>query len=217
MALRPTTPDHLDHLVYAGPDLEQAVAQFTERTGVRPVPGGSHPGGTANYLVALTVGGVRVRSYLEIVGPDPDHPGTRPITLFGIHTLRGPRLVTFAVRPPNPLATVSRARAGGYDPGPLDPLSRRTPTGGELHWRLSHPPTEPTVIPFLIAWGETEHPALNDDLPSLELLELYGQSPHAQRDRHVLQLLDVNLPLAAATETRLVARLNTPAGRVELT
>lgn len=202
--------------MYAGPDLDAAVAEFSRRTGVTPAPGGSHPGGTANYLVALTVGGARVRSYLEIIGPDPDRADSRPVTMFGIHTLRRPRLVTFAVQPSNPLATVARAREGGYDPGPLDPLSRRTPTGGELHWRLSHPPTEPTVIPFLIAWGETEHPALSDDLPSVELLELYGQSPHAQRDRHVLQLLDVNLPLSAGAETRLVAHLNTPAGRVEL-
>src|SRR5690625_3488731 len=136
--------------------------------------------------------------------------------MSGIHTLRRPRLVTFAVRPSDPLATLARAREGGHHTGQVDLLARRTPNAGELHGRLTHPPTEPTVIPFLIAWGETEHPALSDDLPSVELLELYGQSPHAQRDRHVLQLLDVNLPLSAGAETRLVAHLNTPAGRVEL-
>ncbi|MEU4725511.1 VOC family protein [Nonomuraea dietziae] len=36
----------LDHLVYAVPDLEEGVAAFAGRTGVLPMKGGSHPGGT---------------------------------------------------------------------------------------------------------------------------------------------------------------------------
>lgn len=94
-------------------------------------------------------------------------------------------------------------------------MSRRTPTGGELHWHLTHPPTAPTLIPFLIAWGQTAHPALQD-IPSVDLLEMYGHSPHAQRDRHILELLGVNLPVSAGPEIRLTARLRTPGGEVVL-
>lgn len=209
-------PAHLDHLVYAGPDLPALVAQFAERTGVQPAPGGHHPVGTANYLVALTIDGARVQTYLELIGPDPDRPGHRPVTAFGIDRLEEPRLVAFAIRPPDPVATVARARAGGCDPGPLDPLSRHTPTGGELHWHLTQPPSRPTLIPFLIAWGQTDHPALQD-IPAVELVELSGHSPHAQRDRHVLELLGVHLPISAGQQVRLAARLRTPAGMVELT
>lgn len=212
----PSTPAHLDHLVYAGPDLQAMVADFAERTGIEPSAGGHHPTGSANYLVALTVDGARVRTYLELVGPDPGRADPGPVTTFGIDQLTRPRLVAFAIRPPDPVVTVARARAGGYDPGPLDPLSRHTPTGGELHWHLTQPPSRPTLIPFLIAWGETAHPAL-EDIDSVELLELSGRSPHAQRDRHVLDLLGVHLPISAGEQIQLTARLRTPAGEVELT
>ncbi|WP_188194719.1 VOC family protein [Nonomuraea sp. SYSU D8015] len=75
----------LDHLVYAVPNLAAGVAQFAERTGVKPVPGGSHPGGTANHLVRFGS-----TFSLEIVGPDPA-AGVRPRAL-GLEGLKAPRL-----------------------------------------------------------------------------------------------------------------------------
>lgn len=66
------TDAHLDHLVCALPDLAAGVAEFAERTGVTPVAGGSHPGGTANYLV-----GFGPATHLEIIGPDP--AAVRPV------------------------------------------------------------------------------------------------------------------------------------------
>jgi len=86
--------DRLDHLVLAGPDLEQAVAWFADLTGVPPARGGSHVGlGTANCLVGL--GGA---AYLEIIGPDPEQPspdGPRP---FGLDELAAPQVITWAMR-----------------------------------------------------------------------------------------------------------------------
>ena len=46
-------PTLLDHIVIAGPDLQDLVDWFAERTGVVAAPGGAHPTGTANALVAL--------------------------------------------------------------------------------------------------------------------------------------------------------------------
>mgnify|MGYP002652444142 CR=1 FL=1 len=67
-------PATFDHLVIAVPDLAESVEQCEAVLGIRPVPGGVHPGlGTANVLLGLDIGGTRARrAYLEILGPDPD-------------------------------------------------------------------------------------------------------------------------------------------------
>jgi hypothetical protein len=45
---------HIDHLVYATPDLASAVADIESRFGVAPTPGGAHLGlGTFNALLGL--------------------------------------------------------------------------------------------------------------------------------------------------------------------
>jgi hypothetical protein len=120
----------LDHLVYAVPDLVAGVAAFAERTGVTPMAGGSHPGGTANYLA-----GLGPTAYLEIIGPDPAAaPGRRP-RAAGLESLTEPRLATWAVRADDIEATVRQAREHGHDPGDVRPLSRRTPGGTLLEWR----------------------------------------------------------------------------------
>lgn len=59
-----TIPAELDHVIYAGPDLPEAIDAVERLTGVRAAPGGTHPTGTANALIAFTVGGRRVPHYL---------------------------------------------------------------------------------------------------------------------------------------------------------
>jgi len=161
-------PTLLDHVVIAGPDLAALVDWFAERTGVVAAPGGAHPTGTANALVALTVDGRRGPQYIELIGPNPDRPEPELPETFGIATL--------AVHPADIEATVATARAGGYDPGDVSDLSRRTPDGTLLEWRLTRGENRRLDVPFLIDWATTAQPGLSD-IPTIELVSLVRTEP----------------------------------------
>ena len=182
----------LDHLVYATPDLEESVRSITKLTGVRPVEGGPHPGlGTRNHLLGL--GELR---YLEIIGPDPEQPEPERPRPFGIDDLAEPRLAAWAVRAADIEARVARSRAQGYDPGPIEPLSRRTPDGDVLRWRLTFP--YEAVVPFLIDWGRTPHPARR--LPVVPLTGFAGRHPDPADVRTRLAALGVELEVDAGAQ-----------------
>lgn len=186
----------LDHLVYATPDVEGSVRHIAGLTGVWPVEGGRHiGGGTRNFLLGL--GGLR---YLEIVGPDRDQPEPARPLFLGLGDLTAPRLVAWAARADDIDAQVARARRHGYDPGPVEPMSRKTPSGETVGWRLTRRPD--TVVPFLIDWGPTPHPACS--LPVATLTSFAGSHPDPARMRAALAALDVELPISQG-EPGLVA------------
>ncbi len=164
----------IDHLVYAVPELSTAVDWIDEATGVRPALGGSHDGmGTHNALVSLG------ECYLELIAPDPgqpDPPASGSARPFGLDDVLAPggegqALVGFAVRPGDgedidDVADVMAA--AGHDPGPIADMSRRTPDGDRLAWRLTFPTNR--TVPFVIDWGVTPKP--NTTQPGgLELID----------------------------------------------
>ncbi|MFI9827486.1 VOC family protein [Streptomyces sp. NPDC051913] len=188
-----TIPARLDHLVLATPDLLATVADFTRRTGVAPAPGGVHVGlGTRNFLVALGGSG-----YLEIIGPDPEQPAPETPRPFSVDALSVPRTVTWAISPPDLDAAVAAARTRGYDPGDIHPMSRRTPDGTLLEWRLTDGDTQhPSgLVPFLIDWGTARHPSASG-LPTTPLLALSATAPDPDEIRRLLAALDTELPVA---------------------
>nr|WP_285552879.1 VOC family protein [Streptomyces hygroscopicus] len=203
-------PAYLDHLVLATPDLDATVAEFARRTGVTPAPGGAHLGhGTRNHLVGL--GG---RAYLEIVGPDPEQHGPVGERPFGVDRLPGPRVLTWAISPPDLDEAIAAARARGYDPGPAHPMSRRTPDGTVLRWRLTggeqaHPSG---LVPFLIDWGDSRHPAASG-LPVTPLLEVSATVPGPEEVSGPLTALGTRLALAEGPEA-LTFTVDTPNGPV---
>ncbi len=203
----------LDHLVYAVPDLDAATRAFAAATGVVPAEGGAHVGrGTRNVLV-----GFGETSYLEIIGPDPDHPADPGAAVpFGVDTLTSPRLVTWAVHPADIARAAAASAAAGADHGAIGPLSRRTPDGALLEWRLAsaHPAPLDGVTPFLIDWGATTHPAAA--LPRLALRGLRATHPDPAAVSAVLDALGVRL-LVEEGPPELAALLGTRHGPVLLT
>lgn len=175
----------LDHLVYATPDLDRSVRRLAELTGVPPVEGGRHVSlGTRNYLL-----GLGDQRYLEIIGPDPDQPEPARPRPLGVDDLTGPRLVTWALRVDDLDGQVARAREAGYDPGEIISMSRRTPAGDLLSWRLTT--RYDAVVPFLIDWGAARHPAR--DLPVVPLAAFHAHHPEPAECRRRLAAIGAEL------------------------
>jgi hypothetical protein len=203
----------LDHLVYATPDVAATVDELERALGVRPSPGGRFEAfGAMNHLLAVGVG-----MYLEVIGPDPTVPEPAMPRPFGIDELPTPALVTWAARTDDIDAAVDRARAAGYDPGTVLPLSRAGADGALLEWRLTlrSEVAHDGLVPFLIDWGTSPHPSTTA-VGSAELVEWRGMHPDPAGLRAALAAVEVDLPIERAEQPALVARLRGPAGEVTL-
>jgi hypothetical protein len=202
----------IDHLVLATPDLDATVADLA-RQGLTTSPGGAHDGlGTRNALADLGSG-----AYLEVIGPDPDQPepaGPRP---FGVDGLTAARLAGWAVRVDDLDAAVATARSRGHDPGAARDMARLRGDGVRLAWRLTPMPTAvPTVVPFLIAWGDTEHPSVSA-APGARLESFTIAHPDPAAVREQLAAVGVTgIPVEPAPSPALRAQIRTPSGAVDL-
>ncbi|MEM1196249.1 MAG: VOC family protein [Pseudomonadota bacterium] len=206
-------PALLDHLVWLAGDLDAACAQFEAASGVTPTYGGAHASGTHNALVSL---GEEV--YLEIAAPVAGAQAGHP-WVDAARRRSEPHLYAYCMRSAQPLATLAQqAKAAGMDAfGPL-PGSRTTPQGQTLEWQLFIPVLQGAggVIPFLIDWQDTPHPA--EPWPGEAALTGFElEHPEPERFRPALAVLAPGIDLKrGAEEAALTARITTPRGIVTL-
>ncbi len=105
--------------------------------------------------------------------------------------------------------------AAGSRLGRVGSGSRQTAEGRLLSWRSTDPRTvvEGGVVPFLIDWGATPHPALS--APRGPILEgLRAEHPDPERASRAISALGLDLPVARGGEPALVATIQTPRGEV---
>lgn len=204
-------PHDIDHLIVFTSVLERGMDWVEQRLGARPVAGGRHPDlGTHNALL-----GLGPECYLEVMAPDPDAllPMDPAETALGF--LTEPRLGTWVLRAEDIEARC--ARAAGIGLGPVRAGHRDNPDGSRVRWRVTDPFRFPFggVVPFLIAWGDTPHPAAR--LPQAgELQSLAVAHPEPEGVRDAFQRLEVGLPVETAGRPRLTATIETPGGVVSI-
>lgn len=206
----------VDHLLLGVADLDRGIDWIEQRTGVRALHGGSHPGaGTRNALLSLGEG-----HYLEIIAPDPSQ--STYTFQIDLHALHEPRLVTFAIKTTDIDTAASRIRDAGYQVVGPAAGSRILPSGKMLRWKtlrvvnkLGSRDVEP--VPFLIQWApDAPHPSHTAPGGSeLESLELHHPNP--SHLIAVLKTLGIEANVSHATNPRIVATIKSPKGRVELT
>jgi hypothetical protein len=201
----------IDHLIYRAPDLARAVADVEERLGVRAQAGGKHIGlGTHNALLALGP-----RTYLEILAPDRSQPQPAVPRPSGTDQPGPGRLAGWAITCPDIDAAVARARRRGYDPGEVADMQRATPAGAVLRWRLTLNATPGSLVPFLISWDDTEHPARS--APRGLILESFHlEHPDPASLAPALDALGADAEIWPAAAPALIAHLTGPKGSTVL-
>ena len=203
----------IDHIVYAAPNLAAGTAAVEALVGMNAAPGGPHPGmGTRNTLMSL---GDDV--YLEIIAPDPEQPDPPSGRPFAIDAMSEGRLITFAVHasPGETIENVTAAmRACGEDPGPISAMSRVKPDGEEIHWSLTMS-AGPGLVPFVIEWGNTTHPATVTPT-GCTLVSLAGTHPDPDHIKALHSAIGINVDVVTGDSVSFEATLDTPNGRVTL-
>lgn len=112
----------VDHLLLGVADLDAGIGWVEQRTGVRAVVGGVHPGrGTRNALIALSG-----RQDLEILAPDPTQERGGRADLRG---LGEPRLITWAALATDIGGLAARVKAAGLNATGPRAGSRARPDG----------------------------------------------------------------------------------------
>lgn len=205
----------VDHLLLGVSDLDRGIAWVEEKTGVRAVVGGSHPGrGTRNALLSL--GG---RQYLEIIAPDPAQPASvQPAHLLA---LQEPRLIGWAAATADIEGVARKGREAGQRlMGPRDG-SRARPDGTTLKWKSLSVATESRregtdTMPFFIEWaGDSVHPS-QDSPKGCKLVSFAIAHPDAAAIAASLKRLGIDAQVSPAQFPALIATLETPKGPVTL-
>jgi hypothetical protein len=166
--------------------------------------------GTHNRLL-----GLGLRTYLEIIAPDPGQPepdGPRP---YGADGLTSAGLVGWALRCGDIESARATAVARGFDPGAVVEAGRVTPTGTTLRWRVTSDASPAGEIPFLISWGDSPHPATSAP-PGLTLASFNLEHPDPESLATPLEALGAPVDVHRAPEVALVARIDGPLGVQEL-
>jgi hypothetical protein len=203
----------VDHLVYATPDVEQTIEELANLLGVNAEVGGRHPQwGTRNALLSLGSS-----CYLEMMGPDPTLSRTGLERPFGIDRLQTPRLASWACKSHDITKTLEIAKGVGVALGTAQPGQRTKPDGTVLTWKLTdlQADREGGIVPFLIDWGYSPHPAQNAP-GGCTLKELWAEHPTPDRIRAMLEAFEIDLPIRHSKVARLKATIETKHGIVEL-
>jgi hypothetical protein len=204
-------PKSLDHIILGCNDLDAGVEYVYQRTGVRAVAGGVHPGaGTKNALLSL--GPSR---YLEIIAPDPlQAASTDP---RHVASLQNPALVGWALHRHDLKNFASALQSAGVECVGPKPASRDRPDGTRLKWAsLTLKDDRDGILPFFIEWGaDSLHPSV-DAPKGCRLKDFWLTSPDPVALRALAAKLQLDVQIRQSHELRLAATIVGPKGSLPL-
>ena len=144
----------IDHVVLAAPDLESAILEFQEMTGVQPV--------VSSHIKGLGIKTARVSfegsSFLEIIAPDPAKTGPIGVLLKSIG-LTGLVPFHWAIRTEDAEALKPQLSKLGYTPDCIV-MTGASPNGTPRTWEMLYLYGQKMrgMCPFFINWDRSDHP-----------------------------------------------------------
>jgi len=212
----PSFPTDLDHILLGVDDLDHGVEWVQERSGVRAIFGGVHPGrGTRNALLSLGP-----RRYLEIIAPDPQQASAASGNDMAnrLRAIQEPRLIGWAAHTNDLASLVQKAGAAGIAiENPRDG-SRVRPDGKTLQWRSFALKNDfDGVLPFFIEWDRSSNHPSQDAPAGCTLQHFFIESPAVEDVRLVAAKLGLEVELKPAKTPVLHARINGKRGAFEIT
>jgi hypothetical protein len=211
----PSVPADLDHILLGADDLEHGINWMQERSGVRAIFGGVHPGrGTRNALLSLGP-----RRYLEIIAPDPQQASATSGNDMAhrLRTIQEPRLIGWAAHTSDLAGLVQKAIAAGIPIEDPRDGSRVRPDGKTLQWKsFALKKDFDGALPFFIEWNiNSVHPS-QDASSGCTLQHFFIESPVMEDVRLVASKLGLEVELKPAKAPVLRALMIGKRGRFEI-
>lgn len=209
-----------DHLVVGAATVAEGVAYVEAELGVRLPAGGEHPRmGTHNHLMQLSES-----TFFEIIAINPAAPPPKQPRWFGLddpfvraRLQQGPQLLTWVVNTADLAAVQAQSVA---------PLGTITPqVRGNLEWLITIPHDGHLpgagLIPTVLQWQVTEHPARNMADLGCRLVALHLYHPYPAWLNQVLAALGTSALATVHAQPAnqppyLIAELQTPSGVKQL-
>jgi len=203
---------HIDHIVYAVQNLEEACDYLESTLEVKPIFGGYHKTkGTKNALLNLGD-----NCYLEILAVDKANDSITGSRWMGVDLIKETRITRWAINSNSLVDDQQKLREYNENMGEIFGGSRETPNGGLLQWEMILPLALPTIelAPFMVNWSQSSiHPteALANEC-SLIGIDFYQTK--AESTEKLFTDLGINTQIHQSTESKIVIQIKTPSGKI---
>lgn len=204
----------IDHLVYAVPDLEKAMDNFENLTGIRPVFGGYHTTrGTKNAVVNLGN-----KCYLEILAIDETNKNSSVPRWMGVDFIKEAQMTRWALKSEDLEKDSTILKKYNTNFGEMSGGERKTAEDKLLKWKMILPLAAPAIdlAPFMCDWKESEaHPT--DGLPQqCELMNLHFTHSSPNLALQLFSELGIHSNVLKGKSAKIFAEINTPKGIIKL-
>ena len=204
----------IDHLVYSVPNLEKAIIDFENLTGIRPTFGGYHTTrGTKNAVVNL-----ENKCYLEILAIDEENKNVSAPRWMGVDFIDNAQMTRFALKSDdlrNDSVILQK-----YNPqmGEINGGQRKTSNGKMLTWEMILPLAAPAVdiVPFMTDWRKSEVHPTDSMTEECTFIGFKFTHPNPEIIIAVLNGLGMNAEVSKGEKVEIKAIINSPKGIVEI-